>query len=764
MQSHQGPSTRHALIVGTSLGVLLGSGMQHAGAQPAAPTSAPRVDAGHATPPKSDNAAPASARGLEEVVVTATRRSTRLQRTAQAITVLNGKVQRARGEQGLGDLQTTVPNVTFNATTNSSQIYIRGIGSTFLNSGGDAGVGFYQDGAYVSDQTTTNTSQFDIDRVEVLRGPQGALYGRNSVGGAIILNSAKPTDTFHVGIDALVGDYGRRESEGYVSGPTGLANTDVRVSYAIKRFDGYTSNELAGKNGAPDRFDDLDSDAFRIQTLTHLPTDGTLSVLYSHYKEYENGPALGVKPYNGTIYPQQAIFGAIPPSDPRAVQANVGNYDLEVSTVNLNYVQPLGEYTLTAIGNYRSGHQTFVNDCDGTVAQDCTFFRATTSEDYFGDVHVASPSSDRFRWILGATYTRFNVAQDDTINFISEAAYFVPSLPTFIPFPIDTNSGGNIVTDSSAVYADLRYQITPVWAITAQGRYSETTKVASEFQVIPQFGANVTGFPSSLRNTFTPFKVGVEGQLTPRILVYADYATANKDGDINLGALQKAPVLPEEVKTEEIGEKATFFDRRLLVNSALFNSDYTDLQISQLVFPTLNLANAPKSNIKGAELEVVVLPVPDLQLSFNGGYLDAKLRKFSNSPTLPGETPSPLLNLAGKDLPNVSPYSLNFDAAYKFPIVPGYVGSVDLQYSARGRVYFNEFNTLNNSQGPVNLVNLSATIGQENGPWKLYGYIHNITNQTYATGATIYTGPLGASRAVSFGPPRLFAVGASYSF
>ena len=744
----------------------LAVGTSSALAQPdaGAPLPAPRVDAGRAVSPIPPRAAARTSTGLEEVVVTATRRSTRLQKTAQSITVLNGKVQRARGEQGLADLQTTVPNVTFSSTSNSSQIYIRGIGSTFLNSGGDAGVGFYQDNAYVSDQTTTNTSMFDIDRVEVVRGPQGALYGRNAVGGAIIITSAKPTDKFHVGIDALVGDYGRRESEGYISGPLGYANTDVRVSYALKRFDGYTSNELAGRNGAPDRFDDLDSDAFRIQTLTHLPTDGTLSVLYSHYREYENGPALGVKPFEGIVYPQQALFGAVPPSDPRTVQANVGSYGLEVSTVNLNFVQPLGQYTLTATGNYRAGHQTFLNDCDGTVARDCTYARSTTSEDYFGDVHVASPTSERFRWLLGATYTRFNTNQIDLVNWQTEAAYFDPALPTNIPFPINSTTGGILVTDSSAVYADFRYQITPVWAVTAQGRYSETTKVASEEQIIPEFAVDITGHRSSLRNTFTPFKVGVEGQVTPHILIYVDYATANKDGAINLGAVQRVPVLPEEVKTEEIGEKATFFGRRLLVNSALFNSDYNDLQISQLVFPTINLANAPKSNIKGAELEVVALPTPDLQLSFNGGYLDAKLRKFSNSRTLPGETPSPLLNLAGKDLPYVPPFTLNFDAAYKFPVIPGFVGSVDLQYSLRGRVYFNEFNDVNNSQGTVGLLNLSATIGQENGPWKLYGYIHNITNQTYTTGATIYTGLLGASRAVNYAPPRLFAVGASYSF
>src|SRR5581483_663101 len=120
-----------------------------------------------------------------------------VQRVPAAVSVLGGALQRVRGETGLADLQTTVPNLQFAFTSNTTQLFIRGVGDVFVNAGGDPGVAFYQDDAYVSDLTSSNTSLFDIDRVEVLRGPQGALYGRNAVGGAIDVISAKPTDAFH---------------------------------------------------------------------------------------------------------------------------------------------------------------------------------------------------------------------------------------------------------------------------------------------------------------------------------------------------------------------------------------------------------------------------------------------------------------------------------------------------------------------------------------------------------------------------------------
>jgi outer membrane receptor protein involved in Fe transport len=718
-------------------------------------------------------AATNAATTIQEVIVTAAKRETTLQRTPQAVSVLSGAVQRDKGETGLTDLATTVPNVNFAYTSNTSQIYIRGIGDTFIAAGGDPGVAFYQDNAYVSDATTNNTALFDVERVEVLSGPQGALYGRNAVGGAINVLSAKPADSFHAAVDVVGGDYGRLNSEGYISGPLGVANTAVRVSYQSQSFDGYTKNLLGGQQfggsgpTAPDRFDDQHTQAFRIQSLTNLPNQGTLRIILSHYHEADNGAGLAITPQPGIVYPAQAIYGDAPSSDPRSVYANVGGYGLDVSTANVSLAQPIGADTLTVLANYRDGHQTFLNDCDGTPADSCTYYRDTHSQDYFGDIHIASPNADRVRWLVGASVLRFNQQQYTQVVYDSLAAYFVPGAPASEAFPLDSVDGGSLRVTSYAAYADLRLRLTPIWAVAGQVRYSETTKDATQFLILPQFGLNITGYTgpgSALKNTSLPFKLGVEGQLTSQILVYSSYTTAEKDGAINLGSIQPAPVKPETVRSFEVGEKASFLDRRLQVNSAVFDSDYDDLQISHVFNTSVILANAPRANIKGAEIEIVALPLQGLQLSFNGGYLDAKFKQFSNGRVLPGAATGPLINLAGHDLPYVSPTTLNFDATYRFPVISSYSAAVDLQYSWHDRVYFNEFNDADNSQKAVGLVNLQASVSPDGGPWKLYAYLHNLTNETVETGSTIYAASLGAEKAISYAPPRVFAVGAAYKW
>jgi iron complex outermembrane recepter protein len=305
---------------------------------------------------------------IQEIVVTAARRETTLQSIPQSVAVLSGEVQRERGQQRLEDLQTAVPNVSFTNTSNSSQLYIRGIGNTFINAGGDPGVAFYQDSAYVSDQRSMNTSMFDVERIEILRGPQGALYGRNAVGGAINVISARPTRAPEGRVDAVAGDFGRLESEGYLSGPLGSGPVLGRLSYQLRHLDGYTKNLLADKPGAPDRFDDLKSHAVRGQLELDLPGEGRLNLLASWYREDEAGPALSVVNVPGVVYPAEALFGERPTNQARRIKATVGSTELEVATVNVGLVQPVGRNTLTATLNYRDGLQDFLNDCDGVEA------------------------------------------------------------------------------------------------------------------------------------------------------------------------------------------------------------------------------------------------------------------------------------------------------------------------------------------------------------------------------------------------------------
>lgn len=706
---------------------------------------------------------PLSARD-DVIIVTATRRETSLDETPQAISALSGDDQFLRGQTRMQDLQTSVPNLTFAATNNNSQYFIRGIGTSFLGAGGDPGVAVYQDGAYVSDQTTSNTSFFDLERIEVLRGPQGALYGRNAVGGAIIMLSKSPTSTFEGSISATAGNFGRAETEGYISGPTGVAETDFRVSYQLKHRNGYVSNTAPASAGGPKDFNDLDSQAIRFQTSTSLSGGGTLRLLLSHYKQSDHGDALAVVPTPGFVYPVELLAGVAPGSDPRATEANSGLFEVRADTVNVNYDQPIGDATLTLTGNYRDSRQVFENDCDGTRIDLCNFDRTTSGSDYFVDGHLASGGDEQLSWVIGATYGRFEQNQNNLISSSFPLSYLAPGAPSNIPFFFNVVSGGTVTTESSAIYADLTYKLTDVFSLTGQARYAETRRDAIETSIIPQFGINVPAFPNELHNSFLPFKLGIQAQLTPDSLLYLSYATANKDGAINLGSLQTSPVKPEEAKSIEAGFKTSFMDGSVRVNGSIFSSKYEDLQIQQVLTSVTVLSNVPKSSIVGAELDIAVSPIEGLELGLSAGYLDATIDEFSNSPNIPGVVPGPLQNLAGNKLPYISPFSITPRVSYSFDPVENYSLTVGADYSARGRTYFNEFNDPNNSQRAVSTLNLSASFQPSDESWRAFFYMNNATDRTIVTGSTIYAGTLGASRAVSYAAPRNWGAGISYSF
>ncbi|WP_177204058.1 TonB-dependent receptor domain-containing protein [Sphingobium sp. AP50] len=274
----------------------------------------------------------------------------------------------------------------------------------------------------------------------------------------------------------------------------------------------------------------------------------------------------------------------------------------------------------------------------------------------------------------------------------------------------------------------------------------------------------MTNFPLRSKTNSLPYRVGIEGQLSSDLFIYAKYGTAAKDGAINLGSGQLTPVSKEKVATAEVGAKAWFFDRKLRVNVAAFSSDYTDLQISQLVGVSVALANAPKARINGAEIEIEARPAEPLRLTFNAGYLDPKFREFINTPTTADFSGVPT-DLRGNQLPNVPKWSISAGATYTGPAIGGVVPELSAQYLWRDRVYFDEFNTIANSQKPIGTLDLFASLKPEaKGPWRLYGFVRNVTNKTVIAGSTGYAGILGAMRAFSYAPPRQFGVGLSLAF
>lgn len=693
---------------------------------------------------------------IERVVITAERRVTVLDTTPAAITALNGARLAERGDTGLADLVMFSPNTSFTNGQGASQIFVRGIGNVFILAGGDPGVALYQDGAYVSDQTSSNTALFDTQRVEILRGPQGALYGRNATGGAVNVISALPTSSFQARLGLLLGSDRRRESEGFVSGPL-TQGLEGRLSYQVKEADGYTRNPLAE---GPRRLDDQSSRAFRAQLQSGLGGSGTLRFVAGHYRERDAGMSVPVLPDPVSI--PVLLYGVTQSSDPRLVKSQGSSNRVEVNTAQALLELPLGGNTLSASLNWRRSKVDRLWDSDTTEAAVTTSGFATGSTDKSLDIHLASDEASPLQWLVGVTALQFDQRQDVSILTQVPLGFIVPGAPMTVPLPggVGFLLGGTVHTRSSAAYADLRYTLNPQWSLLAGLRVNHDSKRVDEYQNIAAFGLAGTGHPGD-GWTSTPGSVGVEYKPATGTLAYVRWAHGFKSGAVNLGALQPDLVKPEKVSSIELGFKTEFLDRRGVFSAAVFSSRYKDMQVSQVGQATTLLANASAARIDGAEIEAAVKPVAPLTLSIGLGLMDPKYTDFTNvdlrnAPTTP-------VNVRGRQLAQASKQQLTLGAEWA-----GSVGelrtTLRADYSWRGRFYFTEFNTPDAMQGAYGLLNLSATLRPAAGPWKLWANVRNASDKTAFTSMSIASPLLGAARQVTYTSPRQFALGASYDF
>ena len=757
----------HAWLVGALLG---GSGAAVGQATP--PATAPATPPKAATPAQSD----APTEQLERVMITAEKRETVLEMTPDAITVLNGNKLKERGTSSLADVVDAVPNVSFTSNRDAAQIFIRGIGNVFITAGGDPGAALYTDGSYVSDMTSANSSLFDVQRLEVLRGPQGALYGRNATGGAMNIISNTPSSEFKGQVGVLFGDYGRKETEGFITGPLGGSSTRARLSYQVKKLDGYAKNQLAGQSfgpvlpGGPNTvgpkaLDDLDSQALRLQTMTDLGGGGSLRFIAGVYRQDDNGASNAVLPEATPTIPQ-FLFGASVSGDPRSLKSQGASRRIDVDTLQAIYEQPIGadgEKQLTVVASYRKSKSDVFSDGDLTEASVATVRFDTSSRDMSIDAHLASGDKGPLQWLIGATYLKFDQKQDVDVSTVIPLA-FLDQDPTHItvPFPLQFLLGGNVRTKSTAAYLDLRYALTPKLALLGGLRVNRDTKTYDEYLNVASLGISGVGAPKSVGWSSVPGSIGIEYQFSPDVLTYAKVAHGFKSGAVNVGALQSTTVDPETVTSLELGTKISFLNRRASLSAAVFTSKYKDMQVMQIGQATPVLANVDGAKISGLEIEALVKPVPSLTLGASIGVLDAKYTEFINIDQRHAPM-GPPVNVAGNQLAFVSKAQVGLNAEW-VQTIGNYRASFRADYVWRDKVYFTEFNTDDAKQDAYGMLNLAASVRPTNGPWRLYGYVKNATNKTALTSMSIASPILGGARTVNYTPPRHIGVGFSYDF
>ena len=725
----------------------------------------PAFGRGAAAPP-ADRARAARSDMLREIVVTAEKRRESAQKTPVSMSVYTGSQLRSQGVTSVQSLTTINPSVNFTTETGAAYVAIRGIASTDVTETGDPAVAVSQDGFFSNRSYSLFASLFDLERIEVLKGPQGTLYGRNTAGGVINIITQAPTKKFGGYATVGLGNYGAQHYEGAINLPIS-EHVQARISAESSYHAGYRRNP-GFANG-----DDENNRAVRVQLAFQPWTgfDGWLAVQSSR----ESGT--GDVDYNGPIGTSgKGVTGGFTPSIPYQVASGFPLYaPSSLNMVDTRYQWRFtqhdlpGGMTLTYLGGYDSTQYHHALDSTvypGTLNPPTQFLQEENPGTQNEEIRLSSASDARLFWQVGAFY--FRERNSPLSSGLKEEAGQYNGL-----YLIDFHYG--ILTTSEAAFGQVQYNVTKTVRVSAGLRYTKDHKERNgnaylncEIAGIPAFLDPVLGCAGTPPTLVTPgngnisqskvtYHLGVDWQPTHRTLLYAKYDTGYKAGGFNSnGSAPSVNYGPETVKSFEIGTKNNLLDDRLEANLSLFDMKYDGYQASQFTAVISGSAtgvfNAGSADDYGAEGQLVVLLDPHTKFHLGATLLHAK---FSNGSAVDASTK---LNtpLTGDYLPNAPAVSTFASLEHTFQLTDGasLVGQIEGKYQSR--YYFDIFNHPDTSQGAYALGDVSLTFRPESARWSLEGYVRNFSNVTVLANAA--RNPTAGGNNYEFAPPRTFGV------
>jgi iron complex outermembrane receptor protein len=727
-------------------------------AQPALGQTAPAAAAAAAPAPPSP-----SEPAQDDIVVTAQKRSERLQDVPLAVTAIGGDTLATRGSGDLASVQALVPNVNISQRQSSGVVTVRGIGFDIITAGADSSVAVHIDGVYVSRPAAALAGLYDIERIEVARGPQGTLYGRNATGGAINIISRRPTEEPSGYVNASFGNYSALTVEGALSGAIVPGKIRARIAFKSDDHSGYGTNLLTGKD-----IDDLNSRAARA-SIEFLPTDNfTLLVVGDYFREKDSAFATH---YAGPIIP--GCVAACGVSNGGLVAPDIRDVNQDAATtnerefygVNASASLDLGAAQLTSITGYRKGTNDYQGDLDGTSAFGASYTRNEDQRQFSQELQLGGKTGG-LTWLLGGYY--FNEH-----NFARGTALFNPATTaggrsTFF-------QGGTLITDAYAVFGQASYELVPGLSLTLGGRYShEKKRIEGErllFVPVTNSTRAAAGLPDEVSfSSFTP-KFGLEYKIDRDKLVYASVQKGFKSGSFAVGAITPA-FRPETIWSYEIGFKGTWLGGALTTNLAAFHYDYSDLQQGVVSGPVVVVGNAANAKVDGVELELRARLGGGFSIDAAGGWLHARFSDyctndparpaFNTLPADPGCTTGPR-QLAGNLLSQAPRWSGNLGIEYATSAFGGEL-KARAEASGSSRVYFSAYNLENNSQAPYALFNAYLNWTSRDDHWTGGLFMRNIADRTVKGGSFVSTALVGSIINAALLPPRTYGLRVGYKF
>jgi iron complex outermembrane receptor protein len=702
---------------------------------------------------------------VEEVVVTAEKRAEGLQNIPIAITALSGNTLEKANVKDVSDLVQVAPSLQFGTRSTNIFIALRGIGQAGQDIGSQSGVTVALDGVPLLDHFMMNAAFLDIARVEVLRGPQGTIAGRNATGGAINIYATEPTSRTGGDLSFTAGDYSRLG----VKGAFNAAFSDqvmARVSFLVDHADGWM------KNGFLDtRNDNTALAQVRGQLLLKPSETFTLRGLVEYTHDGANpsfAMILGRADPNRPTLPETPGY-PFPKNDIQNLtfyQDQPNNRDLKsIRAVLTGTLQLSGDATLTSTSGFIKHDIALTNiDVDATPFNSAWFpLIGIHAKQFTQELTLTTSLGPRADLVAGVFYMHGDSSEPLylSLSFFNNYLVYLPAEKL----------------DSYAGYAQFRYNLTSKLRATIGGRYTIDDKSYVMDSTTAGFPQSHSG--SGVFKAFTPRFV-LDYTPTDDTLIYASASRGFKSGGFNTLGDPSLPVNkfdPEFVWSYEAGLKAMLMDRKLRLGLTGFYSDYTNLQQTifrqntqtNVFYPRVE--NSVTAKIKGVEFEAEAAPASGLKLTAAVTYLDARFGFFCNNdplyPNIPTDPkcvgasrngdplPPGAKALEGNRLPQAPQWQYTLSGQYTFPVSQKLEVTARTDYKGQARVYFDIYNNPQNSQGAYGLLNASLSIGTQNKAWALTGWLRNAFDERYISSANAGSGA-NAAITGSIGMPRMY--------
>ncbi len=693
-----------------------------------------------AVPPMSVNAAESmEVFALEEIIVTSQRRAERLQDVPISITAFSASEIEKRGFRTALDLAGTTPNLQIKAPQGYGKptIFIRGMGFNDFNATAVGAVGVYNDEVYIGGASNQLFQAFDLERIEVLRGPQGTLYGRNTTGGAINFISKAPTDEVEASASLSYARFNTIDAEGAVSGPLIDGKLTARLSGIYGRTDGYERNLF-------DNSDIGEYNKWASRLLLNFTPAENLDFLLNVHGGKISGDGKPI--HNEGLGPNGFDLFGYKEGD----NFYEGSYSAELDGrvksfgTSLRTTVSFDGFDLISITAFETVKSDGVADADASPMDFLTLIRDDKQSQFSQELRLGSNSDGPLDWIVGAYYYDENLEAES----IYDVGQFLRDLGQ-MPNPADPNAPLRIAqpfeqdTRSYAAFGQASYGLTDQLTLNVGLRYTYDKK-SFDFRTYADeptlgFAEIIPAFSIDRNSDAVTGRAGLDYQITSDAMVYASYNRGYKSGGFNGGALfdprEAAPFDPEKVNAYEAGFKTVWLDGRLTVNGSLFYNKFSDLQVFRFVesgvgLPITLIDNAASATIKGGELEALFMPVERMRVEMGLGILDATYDSFITlSPDSGGgfsET-----NLSGNRLVAAPKVTFSGAVEYGVQVSGDWVITPRAEWSYRSRQFFDTSNDPVLSQDGYWLANASLQLDSDSSNWSVMFWGKNIFGKKY---------------------------------